>query len=363
MLSRLEGRFYKTKKSSSFLKVISIEDIHLIGKTIYLRSPIYCTNKNGKICSKCYGELYNNNREINIGVIAGTIITSRFTQNILSSKHSLMTNSQKIELPSDYDKYFILDGSSLLLDTNNINDIKEYSLVLYEKDLQTDVMDDYEDNEDMPLNIIEELTCSYCRIEAFGESVLKLTEENGMQLKLTEYTKTLVNKYSKDDDKIVIPLSSIDSNEILFEFDVANHELTKTLNQVKDLLEKKEHGGCETIEELVQMFNRLLIDGKIYSMSIHAEIIIRGLIRDAKDVLRLPDWTKSDTEYTILTVQKALMENPSPLISLSYERVEEQLRKVLTFRKFKPSLIDKLFMKKYKSFYNIDVDNYKYKEA
>lgn len=362
ILKRYEGRYYKSKKESKILKVIKFNDTHLVGRKIYVRSPIYCQGHNGKICKKCYGELYNNNKEINIGVLAGTIITSRFTQNILSSKHSLMTNSQKIELTPGYDEFFILDSSSLLLDKNNIFDLKNYYLCIDSNDLEADVMDEYDEDEEIPLSVLEELTATHCSIVTEdGELIIELKEQNGMHLKVTNYMRNLINHFEKksDDDNILIPLNSIDENETLFEFDIANHELTKTLNQVKDLLEKKEHQGCESIEEMVGMFNRLLIDGKIYAMAIHSEIIIRNLIRNPKDITLPPNWSDKDAEYVILTVQKALMENPSPLISLSYERVEEQLRKVLTFRKFKPSIIDKLFMKKYKSYYNVDVDNYK----
>src|SRR5574344_743718 len=122
-LLRLEGLFYKTKLTSPFLKVVKYTDTHLIGKTIYLRTPATCNGD--KICQVCYGELSHINNDINIGVLGATTMSSRFTQNILSSKHSLMTRSQKIELNDGYEKYFILDSNQVLLDVNNIGNTNQ----------------------------------------------------------------------------------------------------------------------------------------------------------------------------------------------------------------------------------------------
>ena len=112
-------------------------------------------------------------------------------------------------------------------------------------------------------------------------------------------------------------------------------------------------------EDMVYRFNRLLIEGKIYSHLVHAEVICRNLMRDPNNILERPDFNKSDASYIILTVQKALMNNPSPLISLSFERVKDQLKKVSTFTKTKPSMIDKLYMESYNHWFNEDVFEYK----
>ena len=51
------------------------EDLNIVNTIIYLRSPLYCKDKNG-ICKVCYGKLQDRLQSRQIGVIAGTVINS-----------------------------------------------------------------------------------------------------------------------------------------------------------------------------------------------------------------------------------------------------------------------------------------------
>ena len=113
------------------------------------------------------------------------------------------------------------------------------------------------------------------------------------------------------------------------------------------------------MDDMIYKFNNLLINGKIYSHLVHAEVICRNLIRDSENILERPDFNKKDVSYRILTVQKALIDNPSPLVSLSFERIKDQLKKVTTFIKSKPSILDKLYMESYKQYFNQEIEDYK----
>lgn len=353
-LLRLEGRHYKRNPKQIFEKIITHTDTKLIGQTIYLRSPCLCANE--KICRKCYGELYIINKNINVGLMASTTMTNSFTQNILSAKHSLMTKSQKIEFDENIDEYFLLDGNRLVLDLPSIPDKDELYITIYENDIEVDSDEVYdEEGGNDSFEIVEEVTCSRIFITTAdpSEVLLKVTEKNSMSLKLSEETVELINKYSKG-NRSMIPLKKLDDDaQVLGTYDVSNFELTKTLNEVKGLLEREDHNGITNIEDLIYRFNRLLIDGKIYLHLVHAEVICRNIIRNIHDNTSRPDFTKDKLEYNLLTVKKALMANPSPLISLSFERVEEQLRSVLLFKKRKSSMIDRLFMLHYDSEYDI----------
>lgn len=356
-LKRIEGRYYKTKPDSPFLKCVSIDDEFLIGKTIWMRSPGYCLGD--KICKKCYGELYNINREINIGMIAATIINRNLMQNLLSSKHLLKTHSKTIEFSKEFYKYL-----NLYSNTISINDKYENAFIEIEvNDIFTDLMDECEDAaEEISLAISEEVSCEKIYIVDKGKR-MKIEEKGGMAFKCNEYTRNLINKYYNSKNIISIPFKDINGDVPIFTIDVANHELTKSLIAVKNLLEKESHCGCNSYDELIDKFNQLLIDGKIYAHSVHAEIVCRNLLRSTKDILQRPDFSKKDEKYEILTLQRALMKNPSPIITLSYERLDDQLKNALTYRKFKPSILDKLFMKKYKQYFNSDIEDYKFNQA
>ena len=127
--------------------------------------------------------------------------------------------------------------------------------------------------------------------------------------------------------------------------------LFRSLNQVNKLIENEEHAGCNNITEMVALFNKLLINGKIYAHLVHAEIICRNLMRDINDITARPDLEKENPQYQILTVKRAIMKNPSPFISISFEKVQEQFRNVATYKKRKSSVLDKLFISKINDYY------------
>lgn len=85
------GRWYcdvdENNKIISEEKFINndLEAIKLVGKTIALRSPIYCKGK--KICKKCYGNLYKLINSNKIGIIAAHSLSERLTQLVLRTFH------------------------------------------------------------------------------------------------------------------------------------------------------------------------------------------------------------------------------------------------------------------------------------
>jgi hypothetical protein len=92
------------------VKKISRSNIKdLIGKTIKLRSPIYCQNT--KVCKKCYGELHKILHSTEIGIIAAQAIGERSVQLILRSFHtSGVANTESLNINMNEDI-----GSSMAL--------------------------------------------------------------------------------------------------------------------------------------------------------------------------------------------------------------------------------------------------------
>lgn len=350
-LSRIEGRYYKLKKNSPWFRVIKHTDEHLIGQTIYMRSPITCAAKNG-ICHICYGQMAKSNEDIHIGIFASTHISSRFTQNILSSKHSLMTKSNKIEMNDIFYKIFSIDGNHVITNSNMDLYNRKY-LRISTSQLEMSVEIDSEDKENsMDMDeVIMTTDFLYCEnfdiVDSNGSILYTIEEKNGCKFLLSDYMVKMVDHYGKK-NSAEIPLTVIatdveENGEFLFSMDIINNELTKTLELVKGLLEKEDHNGCYTINELVYKLNRYLIEGKINTQLVHAEILCRNLVRDKNDILELPDYHENEIDYDILTVKKALMHHPSPMISMSFERVNLQLKRVSTYRKYKASMLDNLY--------------------
>lgn len=350
-LKRIEGRYYKTKKGSPWFRIVKHNDTDLIGKTIYMRSPITCASKTG-ICHMCYGELSKLNQDIHIGIFASTHISSRFTQNILSSKHTLMTKSNKIEMDEAFYHLFSIDGNHVV--TNSELDIyKGKYLKISTNQLEMSMEIDSEEVEN-PMDMDDFIMTKdfiYCEsfdiVDENGKVLFKIEERNGCKFLLSDYMVKMADLYGRK-NKAEIPLMDIaidveENGEFLFSMDIINNELTKTLELVKGLLEKEDHNGCYTINELIYKLNRYLIEGKINSQLVHAEILCRNLIRDKDNILELPDFHDPDIDYEILTVKKALMNHPSPMITMSFERINLQLKRVSTYRKYKSSMLDNLY--------------------
>ena len=67
-------------------------------------------------------------------------------------------------------------------------------------------------------------------------------------------------------------------------------------------------------------------------------------VKDANNILRRPDWTVKNPPHVICTLSRALTDNESITISLSYKRLSAMFKSALTFKKNKSSSMDYFFM-------------------
>lgn len=111
ILNRLDGRFYKNIDNT--FKIVDKTDKSLIGKTINLRSPATCTAPGDTICKKCLGIISQKNG-FHLSLAGALVLTEQLTQILLSSKHLLQVNAEKITLPIHLIDYFSVDKTSLV---------------------------------------------------------------------------------------------------------------------------------------------------------------------------------------------------------------------------------------------------------
>ena len=107
-------------------------------------------------------------------------------------------------------------------------------------------------------------------------------------------------------------------------------------------------------DQLVQAYIEALIEGKLDPMSIHGEVLIMNQIRAVDDILAKPDWEYPNAPYQILTLDHALMNNPSVTITLLYQKLSKILTSPKTFEKTAPSIVDPFFMEKPQDFFFTD---------
>ena len=105
----------------------------IMGKTIYLRSPITCENP--KICKKCYGGLANINKTKYIGVIAAQSLGERSTQLVLRTFHtSGVASSKDLKKQKDIasDIEIVAKNTDVTLKVNSLKDVIDYTIDLFD---------------------------------------------------------------------------------------------------------------------------------------------------------------------------------------------------------------------------------------
>lgn len=344
IIKRMHGKYYKMHPDDPELKIFnSVKCRHLIGQSIYVRSPITCA-LGDKVCPICVGRTSAINFDIAKGLSAfeGEEITKVINQSVLSAKHLLTTISEKIAFNDNFHKFFNGIGGEIypLLDDNTeIENINDYAIYINPDDIdKVDEMDD-----DSLFNTMISNGKIYIRnIKDRSEEDILVETEGNKEIYITEEALEIMHN-SKDG---LIKFKDIDEDTKLFEIVIMNNELTKPLYALMDLLNKnRQDSVAETIDSMAQKFIDLLVESDIKANVVASELIINRLIRSVKNPYDRPDFTKETLEpYDIYTVNHCLEKNKSPLIGIVFQNVKRQLLSDdLYADRTAPSYIDYLF--------------------
>ena len=301
VLDLMEGRFYYTHKGSGILKVLKKTDTHLIGQKLWFRSPCTC-NLNEDCCHVCYGTV-----ALKVGDLAGgfiyttELLTSRISQNILSAKHLLKTNAEKVVFSDGFDKWFMVESSTVIpLDDKrffiylkeDFQDNISESLTMYvgkEKELQPLTISHYA-NLHIPDKVLESAKevviddVTYLKISSF-----KVFETAGVFCNITPINIMMTQRYMK-----IMKL---------FETDI------KKFDRVEDVV--------------VTLMK--LIHETIPILSTHGEIIISKLLRSVENKLLRPNFLEEDVQYQMLGLKTALQNIEAVTTALSFEQTRHHI--------------------------------------
>jgi len=162
------------------------------------------------------------------------------------------------------------------------------------------------------------------------------------RLYLTDEMLEKVEGYKVDEESF-IPTKTIQNGTDLFTFIMENKGLSKPLTMIQDLIGKTDHLGFKTINSITQKFIELLGESEIRLKSVHAELILKELLRSKDNILEKPDFSEEEMpKYQILRVKKSLLKSPSITKSLSFERHKQQLLDPDTYIKNGESVYDTL---------------------
>lgn len=338
-LFRMKGRNYRLPWQRNY-RIMTGNEMHLIGEKILVRSPITCASK--KICKKCYGDLFYTNKDIrSVGGYSGALITEPLSQRVLSAKHLLTTQSDKLTFNEEFYDALSIHANEIMINNENEKiDKGIYSLVLIKENLQ--VIDEFEESE-----FNSYVTLFHIKNKETGE-LIEMAEVDGKEMYISPELREIISKDKTTKDWYEINLAKFNDDDRIFVAEISNRELTKPLYSIMHLLNHSDHEKCETINEMTQKLLDLLIESQIDADAVHGEMLIRPLIRSSIDVLQRPNFKRYEGghEYVILTVDGALQRHPSVLVSLSFQHLGRQLQNPLTFKKTAPSFIDPFYREK-----------------
>lgn len=353
-LMMLHNRYYRMNPNGMDHLLNFKKDIHLLGKTIYLRSPATCAsaaNGNG-VCYKCYGDLAytlfdkEQNFGINIGRIASEILSSALTQKLLSAKHLLETAITKVTWCDEFNDYFeIIDN---IIKIAPELDYKDYRLQIDPDsiELENDEDSDLLDDEDNSAGYNEYVT-SFDVVKVSTGEEFHITNDKSEQLFITNELNGVIRKKGEPiDGKISISFNEL-KESYLFVMQIENNELTKTLNKLLSILNKKPTTqSYPSISDLYQDLVDTTIEGGLDIAATHLEVILMNQLRDPVDIFEKPHWWETNPPYTIITLNEALTNNPSVVISLSYQKIKKMFYNPLTYKKHGASFMDLFFMER-----------------
>ncbi len=343
MLEMFENRYFRTSPNSMEYLMKPKVFKHLIGETLYFRSPMTCaSNSRGHgVCYKCYGDLAHTNNDINIGKLAAEELSSKLTQILLSAKHLLESLVKKMSWTKGFFDIFEVEGNIIkLIEDNNY---KGYKLLIDPNSIfLEDEYDNYEYNE--YINEFE--------IETPSGEIFKFNTLDADNIYIGIDLNEIIRKKGEPaDGKIVINLNDLKESDIFLML-IHNNELSRTLDKLKDIIDKNGVTKSMNRHQLLQAMIETVIEGGLKVNAIHCEVILSNQLRHVDDILEQPEWQYPNEPCNILTLNQALLNNPSVVITLSYQRLSKTLYNPLTFRKNKPSFMDLFFIEKPSEFLN-----------
>lgn len=341
-LKTYDRRYYKFRPDGPLYLLDADRDVHLIGQTLYFRSPMTCASyAHGMgLCSKCYGELININKDINPGKIAAEKLSSKYTQKLLSAKHLL--EASMIEMKWTQEFYDIFDITLNTIALQEDIDFSGMYLVIDSNNIESN--DDEDDTDTDAILSVEHIT-SFDIVYADGKRVTIHTADDDNIYISEDLNRVLRSKKAKEEDGVYwVALDYLKNVNPIFTVKIQNKELQRTLERAKSIIDLAKVTGSYTKDEIIREFIAANMEGNINIQAIHLEVIIANQMRNPDDILSMPNWDNYNCDYKILTLGSALTNSPSLTVSLEYQKISQTLVSPLTKRKHKASVFDLFFM-------------------
>lgn len=354
ILDVFDMRYYRFKENGMEYRLDKNKDQHLIGQTLYFRSPMTCASaaRGHGICYRCYGDLAYVNCNINVGQIASEQLTAIYTQKLLSAKHLLESAIVKMKWCEEFPQFFNVEFDQILL--KDEIDYKRMKLVIAADDVMENESDDIDEDASEILSGGPEennYVYSFSLILANGNEI-KIKTDDSAEIYISSDLQDIMNSKGPDDnDNYVFDLEKL-KDKCLFVIDVQNDELSKTMKTVKNLIDNKSSIKGHDRNSILEAFINANLSGGIKINSVHFEVLLMNQMRAADDILSLPDWEKTNESYQILALENALTNNLSISVRLQAPKLKRSLIHPSNRYLSKPSNMDLFTMEHPQEFMN-----------
>lgn len=346
ILSMYKNRYYRLtpngveyKMSRNPLK----NETHLIGQTLYFRSPITCASrsKGMGICHRCYGGLARTNHDINVGTIAAELLSSILTQRLLSAKHLLESNVRQMKWSQYFGTFFDLNFNTIRLKEDE--DWKKYYMVINQDDIFSDDEDEEEEGIADAFQFDKYVT-KFNIIDPKG-NMYEIKTDDFDNMYFTVELDKIVKKKSPDGDGVIsVPLDDLKGKNMFF-VTVINDGLSSTLDRIKHILDRdSDVKALETKDAVTQELIDTVVKGGLPIDAIHLEILLANQCVSGDSTLLNPEWQYPQENYRMVTLNERLRDNPSVCVSLMHKDIKKLLFYPLTFQKSQASSIDLFYM-------------------
>ena len=333
ILEMYNMRYYRFTENGIDYLLDSNVDKHLIGKRLLFRSPITCASaaKGLGVCYKCYGDLAYANRDINIGQIASELLSSIYTQILLSAKHLLESSIVKLNWSDGFHDLFGVEFNQVTLKEDFV--YRNYKIIIDPDDL----LDDEEEEDDESSQFIT----SFIVRKPDGTEIDIHTSEAD-QLTFTSDFAYLLDNIGYNDDTGLYEIDMVTLKDLpaLFVVDIKNDELSKTMKLIKNIIDNKKSTKIYNRNTILEAFVDTNLSGGIKINAVHFEVLLMNQIRSADDILLLPDWNRQKEQCRILTLNEALTNNRSISVRLQSSKIGRTLTHPSNRKLIKPSNMD-----------------------
>jgi hypothetical protein len=314
---RLEGRWIRMHGDQNFRLRSCAELAGMVGQRGTLRSPATCAGPGGT-CHACYGLLARANVSVHAGVLGTLVISEQITQRLLSSKHLLKARPTPVAWPAEFLEHFTVERAAVIPES------QVEKITVFAEDVE------YEEEDE---GAERQKTAVFWYKAAGRQKAVRMTLTVPIYLDEEAWE----GAEESEGERSISPVPEMAA----FHVPVANTDLSEALYAIYALIEREEN---TSLHELYGRLLELLIKSSIEAPSVHAEMIIRALVRSEGDPTARPDFSgPEEPPYQILKLPAAILNSASVTNSLSFERVKAQLTSVEILEKDGAGMMDALF--------------------